>query len=125
MKAAVVRRVLLGAALVAAVGAVVGARSRGAREPAPLPRTAGGSGPPAESEVGSGTLFSSGLIAGGSLAGILYAVLYGADWLPWFTAIGDALPFMRGEDAVGQIASALLFFVLAVVLARFAQRSLD
>ena len=29
-----------------------------------------------ESEVGSGTLFSSGLIAGGSLAGILYAVLY-------------------------------------------------
>ena len=30
-----------------------------------------------ESEVGSGTLFSSGLIAGGSLAGILYAILYG------------------------------------------------
>src|SRR6476660_552738 len=30
-----------------------------------------------ESEVGSGTLFSSGLIAGGSLAGILYAVLFG------------------------------------------------
>ena len=30
-----------------------------------------------ESEVGSGTLFSSGLIAGGSLAGILYAILFG------------------------------------------------
>src|SRR5204862_2110020 len=30
-----------------------------------------------ESEVGAGTLFSSGLIAGGSLAGILYAVLFG------------------------------------------------
>ena len=30
-----------------------------------------------ESEIGSGTLFSSGLIAGGSLAGILYAVLFG------------------------------------------------
>src|SRR5438477_12605062 len=28
-----------------------------------------------ESEVGAGTLFSSGLIAGGSLCGILYAVL--------------------------------------------------
>src|SRR5438105_3893389 len=30
-----------------------------------------------ESEVGAGTLFSSGLIAGGSLAGILYAALFG------------------------------------------------
>ena len=30
-----------------------------------------------ESEIGAGTLFSSGLIAGGSLAGILYAVLFG------------------------------------------------
>ena len=32
-----------------------------------------------ESEVGAGTLFSSGLIAGGSLAGILYAVLVGTE----------------------------------------------
>ena len=30
-----------------------------------------------ESEISSGTLFSSGLIAGGSLAGILYAALFG------------------------------------------------
>ena len=30
-----------------------------------------------ESEVSAGTLFSSGLIAGGSLAGILYAMLFG------------------------------------------------
>ncbi len=30
-----------------------------------------------ESEVSAGTLFSSGLIAGGSLAGILYAILFG------------------------------------------------
>src|SRR5256886_2714081 len=34
-------------------------------------------GAPQESEVGAGTLFSSGLIAGGSLCGILYAVLVG------------------------------------------------
>src|SRR3954467_11016744 len=34
-----------------------------------------------ESEVGSGTLFSSGLIAGGSLAGILYAVLFGRQFI--------------------------------------------
>ena len=32
-----------------------------------------------ESEISSGTLFSSGLIAGGSLAGILYAVLFGLE----------------------------------------------
>ena len=35
-----------------------------------------------ESEISSGTLFSSGLIAGGSLAGILYAALYGNNLLP-------------------------------------------
>ncbi len=34
-------------------------------------------GQTSESEVSSGTLFSSGLIAGGSLAGILYALLFG------------------------------------------------
>jgi putative OPT family oligopeptide transporter len=34
-------------------------------------------GETSESEISSGTLFSSGLIAGGSIAGILYAVLYG------------------------------------------------
>jgi hypothetical protein len=75
-------------------------------------------------------LFSSGLIAGGSLAGILYAMLNGSDFLrenvlPLFGGVGNAIPFMRGEDIVGQIASTLLFLALAAVLARFAQRSLD
>ncbi len=37
-----------------------------------------------ESEISSGTLFSSGLIAGGSLAGLLYAVLF------WRNIIGEA-----------------------------------
>ena len=36
-----------------------------------------GTGQTQESEVSSGTLFASGLIAGGSLAGILYALLFG------------------------------------------------
>jgi putative OPT family oligopeptide transporter len=78
-----------------------------------------------DSDISAGTLFSSGLIAGGSLAGILYAILYGADWLPYFTAVGDAIPFMRGEDIVGQVASGLLFVLLAVILAKFAQRALE
>jgi hypothetical protein len=54
MKAAVVRRVLLGAALVAAVGAVVLARSWGPREPEPFPGTAVESVPPAELAAAAG-----------------------------------------------------------------------
>ena len=49
---------------------------------------------PAESEVGAGTLFSSGLIAGGSLCGILYAVLVGTG------NIGSDAEADRQRDAV-------------------------
>ena len=75
-----------------------------------------------ESEVGAGTLFSSGLIAGGSLCGILYAVLVGT---------GNDRPCRRRSatrcrssttGTSGYIASALLFLALAVVLARAAQK---
>ncbi|MFA5907141.1 MAG: oligopeptide transporter, OPT family [Vicinamibacterales bacterium] len=79
-------------------------------------------GETSESDLSSGTLFSSGLIAGGSLAGILYAILVGADWLRPFQVVGEMLPALRGEDAFGQIAGALLFLGLAVILTRFAQR---
>ena len=50
-------------------------------------------GAPEESEVGAGTLFSSGLIAGGSLCGILFAVLVGHRTHP-----GPAVD--RGQSAV-------------------------
>jgi putative OPT family oligopeptide transporter len=80
-----------------------------------------------ESEISSGTLFSSGLIAGGSLAGILYAVLYGWDRIK---AADDAtttglrgLEFLH-EGTVGMVAGGLLFAALAVILARAAQRKL-
>jgi putative OPT family oligopeptide transporter len=78
-----------------------------------------------ESEVGSGTLFSSGLIAGGSLAGILYAVLFGRDII---SAADDAattgpIPFLH-EGTSGMFFGGLLFFVLAIVLSRIAQRKL-
>jgi putative OPT family oligopeptide transporter len=76
-----------------------------------------------ESEVSSGTLFSSGLIAGGSLTGILFAVLVGTETIDPFQAIGNALPFLH-DGASGQIAGALLFFALSVILARWAQRKL-
>ena len=75
----------------------------------------------ADSEVGAGTLFSSGLIAGGSLCGILYAVLVGTGKIAMPEAIGNALPFLH-DGTSGYIASALLFVALAVVLARAAQK---
>ncbi|HVG84235.1 MAG TPA: OPT/YSL family transporter, partial [Vicinamibacterales bacterium] len=78
-----------------------------------------------DSDLSAGTLFSSGLIAGGSLAGILYAILYGAAWLGPFQAVGNALPFLHEEGLSGQIAGALLFFSLAVILSRYGQRRME
>ena len=78
-------------------------------------------GAAADSEVGAGTLFSSGLIAGGSLCGILYAVLVGTGKIGLPESIGNALPFLH-DGTSGYIASALLFVALAVVLARAAQK---
>ena len=82
-----------------------------------------------QSDLSAGTLFSSGLIAGGSLAGILFALLVGAGRrsthprLP--PSLGNAMPFLHGDDAAGQIIGAGVFFALAVILARFAQRKIE
>jgi hypothetical protein len=77
-----------------------------------------------ESEVGSGTLFSSGLIAGGSLAGILYAVLFGRNLIG--EADGDVTGLIPAihEGTPGMIAGGLLFAALAVVLGRAAQKKI-
>jgi len=77
-----------------------------------------------ESEVGSGTLFSSGLIAGGSLAGILYAVLFGRGIIK--AADGDTLGLFPPlhEGTLGLVAAGLLFAALGFVLARAAQKKL-
>ena len=79
----------------------------------------------ADSDISAGTLFSSGLIAGGSLAGILFAVLVGTETIAPFQAIGNALPFLHGEDALGQLLGAGFFLALAVILARAGQRKMD
>jgi len=78
-----------------------------------------------ESEVSSGTLFSSGLIAGGSIAGILFAVLVGTGWIGPFQSVGDLLPVLHGETVVGQLASAMLFLALAVIVSRMAMRKVE
>jgi putative OPT family oligopeptide transporter len=81
-----------------------------------------------ESDLSAGTLFSSGLIAGGSLAGILFAILVGLEQrgigvLAAAQSIGNAMPFMR-QGNFGQLAGAAMFFVLAVILTRFGQRKM-
>ncbi|HET7696595.1 MAG TPA: oligopeptide transporter, OPT family [Vicinamibacterales bacterium] len=77
-----------------------------------------------ESEVGSGTLFSSGLIAGGSLAGILYAILFGRRLIEAGDETTGVLPVLH-EGTIGIVAGGLLFAALGVVLARAAQRKLS
>jgi putative OPT family oligopeptide transporter len=87
----------------------------------------------ADSELSSGTLFSSGLIAGGSIAGILYAILVGANWVSQtpdegagvLQRLGEALPWFRAETLTGNLASAGLFLLLAVIVSRFAMRKVE
>jgi len=78
-----------------------------------------------ESELSAGTLFSSGLIAGGSIAGILFAVLVGTNTIGPFQAIGNAIPFLHDDGVSGELATALLFLVLAVIVARTAVRKVE
>ncbi|MBI4265367.1 MAG: oligopeptide transporter, OPT family [Acidobacteria bacterium] len=78
-----------------------------------------------ESEVSAGVLFSSGLIAGGSIAGILFAVLVGTGTIAPFQALGEAFPFFREEGVMGQLASTVLFGALAVIVARMAMRRVE
>ena len=75
-----------------------------------------------ESEVGSGTLFSSGLIAGGSLAGILYAVLFGRNVIRDADSVTGIIPFIH-EGTSGMIAGALLFVALGAILGKRRRRS--
>jgi uncharacterized oligopeptide transporter (OPT) family protein len=78
-----------------------------------------------ESELSSGTLFSSGLIAGGSLAGILFAILVGTGNIDMFLAVGKVTPFLHSDGVSGQVATALLFLALAIVTARTAMRKVE
>jgi putative OPT family oligopeptide transporter len=78
-----------------------------------------------ESEVSAGTLFSSGLIAGGSICGILYAVLVGTGRIGTFESVGNIIPAFHEEGLLGLVASGLLFFALAVIVARAGMRKVE
>jgi putative OPT family oligopeptide transporter len=83
------------------------------------------SGVDQESDVGAGTLFSSGLIAGGSIAGILFAILVGTGTIAPLQAIGTAFPYFAQATVVGELASSALFIALAVIVARMAMRKVQ
>lgn len=73
-----------------------------------------------ESEIGPGALFSSGLIAGGALTGILIAILVGSNigGKPIISYLNTGIAASMG--AVGDIISVLLFAGLAIILYKFA-----
>jgi putative OPT family oligopeptide transporter len=76
-----------------------------------------------ESDVSAGMLMSSGLIAGGSLAGIAYAILFGNGIIGDAEGVTGVIPFLH-EGTSGQIAGVLLFLALAIILARFGQKKI-
>ena len=79
-----------------------------------------------ETEVGSGTLFSSGLIAGGSLAGILYAVLFGRGYIPEADGAEALAPIAFLHDGTGGlVAGGLLFAALGFILSKVGQKKLQ
>jgi putative OPT family oligopeptide transporter len=83
------------------------------------------SGVKEEGDLGAGTLFSSGLIAGGSICGILYAVLVGTETIGPFQQIGNLVPWLHDSAPIAHVAGALLFLSLAMVTARAARRKIQ
>ena len=52
-------------------------------------------------------------------------MLVGTETIAPFQAIGNALPFLHGEDALGHLLGAALFLALAAILARAGQRKIE
>jgi putative OPT family oligopeptide transporter len=78
-----------------------------------------------ESDVSAGTLFSSGLIAGGSIAGIIFAILVGTGAIEPFARVGMVFPYFHDETVLAQAASTGLFLGLAAIVARMAMRKVQ
>jgi putative OPT family oligopeptide transporter len=82
----------------------------------------------AESEVSSGMLFSTGLVAGGAISGLLVAVLISLEGLSGFRA---AAGFGEGLNVLGLFGGAapwsalLMFAILCVLLVRWSLKKLE
>jgi hypothetical protein len=59
------------------------------------------------------------------MAGILFAILVGTGTVQPFQAIGAAFPYLRGDDVVGEVATAAFFLALAVLVARMGMRKVE
>jgi uncharacterized oligopeptide transporter (OPT) family protein len=78
-----------------------------------------------ESEASSGMLYSSGLIAGGALAGLAVAAVAGFDWTDTLD-FGAKLWGEHGrEGALGQLIAGLIFAGLAYTLYRIGTKNED
>ena len=73
----------------------------------------------------SGSCAPTGLIAGGSIAGILFAVLVGTNTIGPLQRLGDILPALHEEGLIGMLATAGLFLALAVIVARAGKRKVE
>ncbi len=73
-----------------------------------------------ESEIGPGALFSSGLIAGGALTGILIAVMVGTDLGEGTLADFFNTGFAESLGGWSDLISLVLFAGLGLILFRFA-----
>lgn len=73
-----------------------------------------------DSEIGPGALFSSGLIAGGALTGILIAVMIGTNYNDKPIADYFNTKISEGLGGVGDLISLIIFVTLAIMLFKFA-----
>ncbi len=73
-----------------------------------------------DSEIGPGALFSSGLIAGGALTGILIAIMIGTNFNGKPVAEYFNTGISEGLGGVGDLISLVIFVALAIMLFKFA-----
>lgn len=80
-----------------------------------------------ETEISSGMLYSTGLVAGGSLAGIAIAVLAGVNEGVYAKLLnfGERYNLVGGLGNYADLVSCAAFFILCVVLARKAAKKMD
>ena len=82
-----------------------------------------------ESEVSSGMLFSTGLVAGGSIAGLLFAILASGDWSKGFLesagAFGSKLDVLSIIGGRAEYSALFVYLLLCAYLVRKALKKVE